>query len=77
MVQMAKPPESSTRALLGTVQQDGRTLPITCASHCPPVRVANPLFEEPYALMCARTGLWELGAGNRPGPPWATRSSPN
>jgi hypothetical protein len=27
------------------------------------------MFEEPYALMRARTGLWERGAGNSPSPP--------
>ena len=27
------------------------------------------MFEEPYALMCARTDLWELGEGVLPGPP--------
>ncbi|MFT7630270.1 MAG: hypothetical protein ACI87E_001276, partial [Mariniblastus sp.] len=39
-------------------------------------RVANPWLEEPYALMCARTGLWELGAGNRPRPPGHPLSMP-
>ena len=29
----------------------------------------KPCFEEPYALMRARTGLWERGAGNSPSPP--------
>lgn len=24
-------------------------------------RAANPCFEEPYAPMCPRTGLWEQG----------------
>jgi len=37
---------------------------------CPHRRArAKPSAEEPYALMRARTGLWEPGAGNRPGSP--------
>ena len=31
--------------------------------------MANLLVEEPYALMRARTGLWEPWVGNYPGPP--------
>jgi hypothetical protein len=31
--------------------------------------MANLSIEEPYALMRARTGLWEPWAGNCPGPP--------
>ena len=31
--------------------------------------MANLSVEEPYALMRARTGLWEPWAGNCPGPP--------
>ena len=31
--------------------------------------MANPSLEEPYALMCARTGLWEPWVSNHPGPP--------
>ena len=41
--------------------------------------MANPLSEEPYALMWARTGLWEPWVRNHPGPPGppsARRCSP-
>jgi len=38
-------------------------------------QVANPCSEEPYALMCARTDLWEPWAGNRPGRPSPKKSS--
>ena len=31
--------------------------------------MANLSVEEPYALMCARTGLWEPRGGNALGPP--------
>ena len=31
--------------------------------------MANPSLEEPYALMCARTGLWEPWVSNHPRPP--------
>ena len=31
--------------------------------------MANLSVEEPYALMRARTGLWEPRVGNDPGPP--------
>ena len=31
--------------------------------------MANLSVEEPYALMRARTGLWEPWVGNDPGPP--------
>ena len=34
--------------------------------------MANLSIEEPYALMRARTGLWEPWAGNCPGPPGRT-----
>jgi hypothetical protein len=36
------------------------------------LRIANLSIEEPYAVMSARTGLWELRVGNDlepPGPP--------
>jgi len=43
--------------------------------------MANPSLEEPYALMCARTDLWEPWVSNHPGPPGpgafhATKSGP-
>jgi len=34
--------------------------------------MANLSIEEPYALMRARTGLWEPWVGNDPGPPGLT-----
>jgi hypothetical protein len=37
--------------------------------------MANLSVEEPYALMRARTGLWEPWAGNCPGPPGLTAAS--
>ncbi len=45
-------------------------VPVTRSdSHGDPSWTANLLVEEPYALMRARTGLWEPQAGNGPGPP--------
>ena len=35
--------------------------------------MANPSLEEPYALMCARTGLWEPWVSDHPGPPGPER----
>ena len=35
--------------------------------------MANPSLEEPYALMCARTGLWEPWVSDHPGPPGLQR----
>ena len=37
--------------------------------------MANLSVEEPYALMRARTGLWEPWVGNDPGPPGQIRHS--
>jgi hypothetical protein len=34
---------------------------------------SEPMTEEPYALVRARTGLWEPWVGNRPGPPGPRR----
>jgi hypothetical protein len=35
--------------------------------------MVNLLVEEPYALVRARTGLWEPWVGYDPGPPGPTR----
>ena len=37
--------------------------------------MANLSIEEPYAVMPARTGLWEPRDGNDPGPPGPERAS--
>ena len=37
--------------------------------------MANLSVEEPYALMWARTGLWEPRVGNDPGPPGLRQES--
>ena len=37
--------------------------------------MANPALDEPYALMWARTGLWEPWVSNHPGPPGPTQVS--
>ena len=63
--------EPRTHDDLGLLQPDVGGLPSAPGDSDPlsMSHVAKPCSEEPYALMRARTDLWEPGAGNRPGSP--------
>lgn len=71
LAEVAGSPQLRAHDDLGAIQPAAEALLASAAeSRSLGVRqVANPCSEEPYALMRARTDLWEPWAGNHPGRP--------